>query len=65
MSKYIGGFSGEEMRPVAANEVERVIADNRHLGSTIEEARTACMRILRRGDILSDNHGFRVRLAKR
>lgn len=63
MSKYIGGFEGEEMQPISAKEVERVIADNRQYGS-LKETRAACMRVLNRGDILRDAHGFGVRLTR-
>jgi hypothetical protein len=63
MSKYIGGFEGDEMRPVTAAEVARVISENRQYG-TRKETRVACMRILRRGDALGGSHGFIVRLAR-
>lgn len=63
MSKYIGGFPDEEMRPVTTAAVQRVIADNRQYG-TARETRAACMAILRRGDVLRDSYGFGVRLAR-
>ena len=62
MSKYIGGFEGDEMRPVTAEQVNRVIDSNRQYG-TAKQTREACMRILRRGDTIGDDYRFRVRLA--
>lgn len=62
-SKYIGGFpSDTEFRAVDRREVNRVIDDYRHLGATRAEARRACMKILHRGDLLTDRFGFSVRL---
>ncbi len=61
--KYIGGFRGATMLDVSAQEAERVMRANQQYGRTLAERRATCMRLLRRGEILSDGRGFRIRLA--
>ena len=59
-SKYIGGFSGEAMRPVSAAQVKRIIRANKQYGNE-RDARIACMRILDRGESLGDGSGYSIR----
>jgi len=62
MSKYIGGFAGDEMAPVSRLVVEAVIRDNKQYG-TVRERSVTCHRILRNGGVIADGSGFCVRYA--